>query len=217
MTLEIPMFRPLSALAVAAFASGCSTHTAVTTAHTIGAGNFQGAVEPGVGAIPVAGLGVVATPTFNIAFRYGVSDKVDMGARLGSTSYDINGKYMFTDTDGTIVSLAPSMTVIAFAAGGLGGGFFRMDTPLLIGIPVGESQFIVGPNWTLNSVFAAAGPVATGAFTMGPGAHLAYSAKMGKSFRLHPELSVKTPFLIGAIPNASPTIGFTLGMLFGGN
>ena len=218
------MTRFLSTLAVAAFVTGCAAHTSVTTAHTVGKGNFQGAIEPGVGAIPP-----ITAPTFNAAFRYGVSEKVDIGFRFGTVSYELTTKYMFSDpeSDGTVVSLAPATTFWFLSAGGAGGGFFRFDSPLLIGIPVGESQFIVGPNWSFWSTFAGGAGVSAGGFSMGPGAHLAYSAKMGDNFRLHPELSVKMPALISFASSsvgsssggstAYPLVGFTLGFLFGGN
>ena len=220
------MTRAFSLLTIAALLGGCAAHTSVTTAHTVGQGNFQGAIEPGVGS--VSGL---TAPTFNAAFRYGVSEKVDLGARLGSTAYEVTGKYMFTDTEGTVVSIAPAATLFALGGGGAVGGFFTASTPVLIGIPVGESQFIVGPNWVIFSAFGGGGGTSAGALTMGPGAHLAYSAKLGDKFRLHPELSLKLPGVInfasagaggssvsgGATSAGIPVVGFTLGMLFGGN
>jgi len=220
------MTRVLSLLAIAGLVGGCASHASVTTAHTVGEGNFQGAIEPGVGSVSTD-----VAPTFNAAFRYGVSEKVDIGARFGSIVYELTGKYMFTDTEGTVVSIAPAATLFAIGGGGGGAGFFTASTPVLIGIPVGESQFIVGPNWVIYSAIGGGAGVSSGGLTMGPGAHLAYSAKMGEKFRLHPELSLKLPGVInfasagaggssvsaGSTSTGVPIVGFTLGMLFGGD
>ena len=226
------MHRALTVAAFALLIGGCSTHTAVQTAHTVGKGNFQGAVEPGVAVLPGVsvngtGTGSAVAPTLNGAFRYGVSEKFDFGVRLGTVSYELTGKYMFTEDTGTVISLAPSTTFWFLSVGGAGGGFFTFQTPLLIGIPVGESQFIVGPNLVFYSAFGGGDGVSAGGVSMGPGAHLAFSAKLGDNFRLHPELSLKMPGLIGfasaggnsaaGTGSATPIVGFTIGLLFGGN
>lgn len=221
--------------AALALLGACSSHGSIQTAHTVGKGNFQGAIEPGVVMIPntvtLSGApGTLIFPSVNFAGRYGVTEKFDLGARLGSSLYEITTKFQFTDDGGTIISLAPDATFAAFAVNGAGGGFFRFQTPLLIGLPAGENQFIVGPNWVFNSAFGGGGGQTAAVTGMGPGVQVAYSAKLADSFRLHPELSVKFPGLIalgttsGTAGTASagattltPVLGVNLGLLFGGN
>ncbi len=226
--------RPRAAVAALALAVGCSSHGSIQTAHTVGEGNFQGAIEPGLIAVPNTvnlngGSGTTVLPTVNFAGRYGVTDRFDLGGRFGSSLYEITAKFQFTDDDGTVVSLAPDATFAFFAVGGVGAGVFRTQFPLLIGIPTGDHQLVVGPNWVFATTAAGGGGGAAGGTAMGPGAQVAYSLKLSDGFRLHPELSVKFPGMIavaaasgggatasGAGSSTTPVIGFNVGLLFGG-
>lgn len=218
-------------LVLSALLVGCATHGGLTTAHGVGKGNLQGAVEPGVGMVAGDG-GSVIYPNLNLAMRYGVSDKVDIGGRIGTTSYEVIGKYVFTDggTDQLVVSVAPSATFWAFSFGGAGGGFFAYQLPVLFGIPTGESQLVVGPKLKHVVGLASGGDASSSGSVIFGGAVVGYSAKLGDKFRLHPEVAVDVPLIAGASASAggdsvggstsvggAALVGVNLGLLFGGN
>src|SRR5687768_16316244 len=121
---------------IAATLLGCASAT-LQTARTNGQGNFQFAVEPGV--VYPSLLGGVF-PSLNLSGRYGVSDRVDLGLRLGTSSfYEVQSKFLLTDPadiDGVALALAPSTTFFTISFGGddVSGGVFFWDTrvPLLI-------------------------------------------------------------------------------------
>jgi hypothetical protein len=209
---------------------GCGVHSGVTTAHTVGKGAFQGAIEPG--AVIAAGGGASgAAPTLNFAFRYGVSDKVDFGVRLGTTTYELFTKVMLTEPDpsAVVASVAPHATVWALAIGGAGFGFFDLKVPVLIGVPVGESQLVLAPKARVFGALAGGSGASAQATLLMLGGGVGFSGKVGEKFRIHPEVTADIP--VAAIAGASAggtgtagaavttggvLVGVNLGFLIGG-
>lgn len=219
---------------------GCATGT-MQTARTSGEQNFQFSVEPGVVGVGSAiGFGVL--PTFNIAGRYGVSDTIDLGARIGSMGYELQSKFMLTDPndmESTAISIAPSLTatgggsggggalmsryiartVITGSSGG-GGALIQSTIPVIIGLPMGESELVIAPRVTPIILFSSGG---SGLGLLG-GASVGYAAKMG-GFTLLPEIAIDVPFLAASASSggSGPIVGFNalvfnigVGLLFGG-
>src|SRR5262245_47544450 len=121
------MLRLLPLLAV----SGCAAAT-LQTARTNGKGAFQAGIEPGVWVVTGAGA-AIWVPSLNVSGRYGVSDRVDIGARVGTTLYEFQTKFALTDPaalDSIAFALAPSTTVFGFGGGGSAGigSVFYWDT-----------------------------------------------------------------------------------------
>lgn len=215
------------AIVMLMIASGCAT-SSFQTARTNGEGNFQLGVEPGVIGVQGGGIGFVA-PSFNIAGRYGITDGVDLGARIGSMGYEVQAKIALTDhsdPDALALALAPGVTAIG--AGGGGAGFFLLAAriPFLIGIPVGDSEFTIGPRLEPLFIAGGGGGQGAGGFGLGAGVSLGFAAKLGSKFWLMPEASFGTP-LFGAVAAGGDTasgvsafdvIQFNAGLalLFGG-
>ena len=108
------MFRSsILMLAALVLASGCASIGSMQTADTLGKGNFQFAVEPGVwGATSISeDVDGFAVPHLDFAARYGVSETVDIGARLGSSLAELQTKFLLTDVNdpSKAISLAPSV------------------------------------------------------------------------------------------------------------
>lgn len=206
--------------------TGCATGS-VQTARTNGQGNFQFGVEPGVVGF-AGGGGVGFVPSFNIAGRYGVSDRVDIGARIGSIGYEIQTKFAFTDPsdlEALAVALAPSFTAIGF--GGTGGGFFLLASriPLLFGIPVGDSELTVGPRISPAFFAGGAGGTNAGGFALSAGGEVGFAARLGDTFWLLPHAKVDVPVVAAAAGGGESgavggfggvTFGAGVGLLFGG-
>lgn len=214
--------------------TGCAT-SSVQTARTNGEGNFQFGVEPGVIGALATGGGATAGgvfPAFNIAGRYGISDSVDIGARIGSVGYEIQTKFMFTDPadlSSTAISLAPAFTAIGYGGGGagVGGGvFFAVArVPLLVGIPVGDSEFVVAPRVSPAFFAGGAGGESAGGFFLSAGGSAGFAARLGDKFWLMPEAGIDVPVVAGAVTSGGSGAGAgfggfifnaTVGLLFGG-
>ncbi len=183
------------------------------TARTNGAGKFQIGVEPGAFAYEVDGsqpdnsdiklprIGDVEyAPYLNLSGRYGVSERVDMGLRLGVFNYEVQAKVMVTDPaaiDSVAVSIAPSVIIIP-------AGLFVFPVKVLVGIPVGRDEVVFTPQVT---------PYFDGGdFAFSAGGSLAYALKF-EGVTLLPEIRVEAP-----ISSFSSELAFNVGFgfLFGG-
>lgn len=198
--------------------AGCATGS-VQTARTNGAGNFQFAVEPGIIGIGST-VGTVIVPSFNIAGRYGVTDSVDIGARIGSVSYEIQAKIMFTDPndyEGMAISIAPQVTAIGAGAGGTSFFLVRTAIPLLFGLSMGDSELVFGPRispWFFGGGGGGAG--SAGGLALFVGGEIGYALRVGDKFWILPHVSFDYPVLaVVAAGGSSASGSLGEGLLFG--
>ena len=201
------------------FGAACTTGSA-QTARTNGQGNFQFGVEPGVVGIG-SGAGFGVLPSFNIAGRYGISDAVDIGARIGTVGYEVQAKVMFTDPaaqDSLAMSIAPQVTAIG--AGGSGGGafFFRSVVPLLFGLPVGDSEFTFGPRVSPWLITGGGGGSSASGLVLFVGGEAGFAARVGDKFWLMPHFTLDYPVvgIVGATGSGGAVSGLGGGAFFGG-
>ncbi len=205
----------------AIFAAACTTGSA-QTARTNGAGNFQFGIEPGVfgaAAANSAGGGIGMVPSFNLAGRYGVSDAVDIGARIGSVGYEVQAKIMFTDpSDQQSIAMSIAPQVTAIGAGGSGGGafFFRSAIPFLIGLPVGKSEFTFGPRVSPWFITAGGGGSGASGFILMVGGEVGFAGRVADKFWLMPHLALDYP-LVGAAGGGGSGVSGSIGggVIFG--
>ena len=224
------MTKIAATIAVLSLAVGCATHGGIQTAHTVGKGRFQGAIEPGV-TLVAGGSGTRFSPNLNAAGRFGVTDRLDLGGRIGTTLYEINGKIAMTDPDpeGFVASIAPAVTALGFGGVGAGAGFVNVQVPALFGLPLGHHQLVIGPKARTLTVFGGSDGARTNATGLMAGGVLALSARVGEAVRLHPEVAVDVPvFAAGSasIDGEAETraqaglqgvlVGINFGILIGG-
>lgn len=215
------------------FASiGCAG--TMQTARTNGDGNFQFGVEPGVihytSAGATEGRAITLTrPSFNLAGRYGVTDSIDIGARIGTILYEIQAKFMLTDPSdqqAIALSLAPSVSVLGGSLDGHSDTFYAgAKIPLLIGIPIGSSELTLTPRLSPLVLTEAVNGNSNTTFILSGGGSVGFAARVGNKFWIVPEVSVDIPFL-GATAAGGDTgagVGFAgtfinlgVGFLFGG-
>ena len=197
-------------------ASACMT-TPVQRVETLGKGNSEVTFEPGATLAGRPGE-VVALPTFLVAARIGVTDRVDLGIRAGSNAYEFQAKIGLTREDSKVqASLAPQLTPYFLAAGGGATGYVRVKVPVLLGFRLGErSQLVLGPAIHLYTGGAIAdGSGARGLF-IEPQTSLGLSLPIGDRVRIHPELGVVAPAWVTSsgraptFPRASFALGFQL-------
>jgi hypothetical protein len=209
--------------------SACVTIGNVQKAETLGKGRFQIGLEPG--AVTVASsAGGVTLPHVDLSGRYGVSDKVDLGLRIGSSFIELQSKFQLTHPEvgsGFVASLAPTLGGIFIGSSAGGAGFINLNVPVLLGYHfAGGSELVFGPRLHALFLLANTDAASGGALVLGPGASLGIALQLGESFALMPEVSFSVP-VIGAASNFAGTSGagagagggffnFKLGFLFGG-
>jgi len=168
----------------------------------MGKGEWQVALEPGIKGLEIDGSTVII-PDVTIALRGGITDRLDMGGRIGSNIYDLHMKYQFSDPEssGPVLSIAPALSLIAAGGGvdgGGGGGILgAINIPLLIGLPLGEHQFVIGPRVIDYFVGGGGGGEAALANFLFVGSSFAFALATGENLSLIPELTVAYPVVAG--------------------
>jgi len=225
------MRKMMYAASLALLAAACAPAT-VQTARTNGQGNFQFGIEPGA-IVGVGGGGSAAGPAVNFAGRYGVTDRIDVGGRLGTSLYEIQVKAMLSDpaaTDSMAISIAPSTMIFAIGAGGASAFIADTRVPLLFGLPTGGgSEFTFGPSLRPTFVGGGGGGASAGGLLLSAGGQVGYAARLADNFRLVPQLDVSVPVLGAAAASGGDAsasgvdagiggalVGIQLGLLFGG-
>jgi hypothetical protein len=220
--------------------TACISVTHTQTADTVGDGNLQFAVAPTYA--PVGDKVIDANNFLGGAqahVLYGAQDNVDVGIRAGyqrlfvdgadtrlsSYGVDVLSKFQFVRKDALRVSLAPSIGYRHVREGDFdvsnnGLNVLQAQLPLLVGIPLGNHQFVVGP--TVTDVLFLGGDTPLNLLNVGATAGLALKIP-GMSVRIMPEVGIFYP-LLGTAPSVnqfltdwrSPNLQFSLGFMFGG-
>ncbi len=222
------------ALLSASLIAGCATLGTIQTAETLGKDNSQYALESSTW----GGIGQknspfnsssFAVPNTNFSARYGVTDGFDLGARIGSSGLEITTKFQLTDPKqkaATVFSIAPSVGGLVVSTDGAAGSVYG-QLPLLIGFRIGEgSELILGPKIHDWVVFYSSSNSSDAHNLFSVGSSIGLALRLGKTFRLLPEISVLYPLsgslfgLAGASGRVAGGAGVlyqgTLGFLFGG-
>ncbi|GHG94167.1 hypothetical protein [Comamonas sp. JC664] len=198
----------------------------VQTADTLGAGRFQFAIEPGaLGAAVLGGdsatAGVVM-PHFDMALRYGVSERVDVGARVGFSLAELQTKVLLTQPNDPdlAISLAPSISGASITMGdedeGISTRYVNVALPLLVGFKTdGGSELVLGP----RVIYTRFG----GVNLLSAGGSLGYALRVSNGLRVMPEVGISFP-LVGKVDGSGADFAagfnggfaqFKLGFLFG--
>jgi hypothetical protein len=176
----------------------CTAINQYQKAETLGEGNYEFAVEPtvwGAGGGNTNGFFTVAP---NITYRYGTSDRFDIGGRIGASGIELLTKWQLSDGD-TKISIAPSFG--GFAAGGSGAsvGFVQVGVPVLFGVPMGDSgELVLGPREQTYLVFGSGGGTAASGTAILLGGTVGYSAQASDRLRVHPEFGFLFPVVASA-------------------
>lgn len=199
---------------------GCFTYGSMQRAETLGKGNREFAAE--IGMVGAGGQGtVVAVPNPSFAARFGVSDRVDIGGRMGFSAIAFTTKVMLTEpgSDGVKLSLAPEIGAFPLFVAWLG----HLQMPLLIGIPMGgNNEMILGPRAHGYAIGTTAD--GTAGFVM-VGTSVGFAFDLG-GLTLLPELTLEYPTFagtsVGNVSTADNLLGsntllfnFQVGLLFG--
>lgn len=226
--MRVPPLRPVVACCALGLLAGCPSVQSVQTAKTAGAGNIEVGIEPGIiGAAGAGGEGGFL-PTVNLSVRGGVSDRVDIGGRFGSSLIELHTKVMFTDPneEGIVqAAFAPQLGGIFLGGGGGVGGYGWLTLPVLFDIPAGPHAFVLGPR--VQTIFLGGSALEGGGSValFNAGSSVAFAARVSDRVRLIPELAIVGVVAGGARANGQGAAGligrgalytFNLGVVVGG-
>lgn len=126
--------------------TGCRGNLATfQPARTMAAGGFAvGAEGSAIGVISDEGDELEGT--FSITGRYAITDRIEVGARVGTTRPEIMAKFGLVkgSKDRVSISLAPSVGAFVATATGIVAANSYGQVPLLVGIPLGRHELVFG-------------------------------------------------------------------------
>jgi hypothetical protein len=182
----------------------------------------QAAVEPGLWGSATPG-GVEALPHIDASVRVGVTDRLDLGVRAGSSLLGLEAKVLLTEPQDPrlAVSLVPGAGGGFVADTGIGpAGVLGLELPVLVGFKVaGGSELVLGPR-VMGLVLFSGQPV-RGALLLGTS--VGFSWQVTEGFALMPEVALLAPVMgrentsqmLSGL-NPSGVFGsFKLGVIFG--
>jgi hypothetical protein len=197
-------------LGVSSSLLGCASVTNVQRADTLGKGNFQVGVEPGVQAA-AAGTAFVPYPHLDGSIRFGVSEGVDLGLRAGWSFLELQGKFLVTrpGDPNYAVSIAPTVGGIFVGAAGASAGLLNFGLPVLVGFKFGLNELVLGPRLQGYYVFGSGGTSSTsvGGLILAGGGSVGFAISVAETVAIMPELGVVVPFAGSATVGGSTTGG----------
>ncbi len=185
-------------LALLLLACGCANVGALQRPNTVGAGNGELALELSEQALFNRDT-VQAFPMAGIAGRYGVTDSLDLGGRLGPSGFELQAKGLLDGPEARYpVSLAPSAGVSVLDTGGVALRFYNFALPLLVGVPLPRGhQLVVAPRVADSVSFIGAGSAHGLINVLAAGVSVGVALHVWRLW-LIPELGVQTPLLTSA-------------------
>lgn len=205
-------------LAALGLSVGCASISNVQMADTLGKGNFQVGIEPGVWGA-ASGQGTAFIPHVDGAVRFGVSEGVDLGVRAGFSLVEFQSKFLFTKPGDRHLAISLAPTIGGFVGGGgtSTAAWLNIGVPLLIGIKLpGGSEFVIGPRLQNLVVWGSSTGSGGGSaiYGLAVGSSLGFAWRISDSFGIMPEVSAVYP-VVGAANFAGLTqasSGFNAGL-----
>ena len=173
---------------------GCTfTHASpIMTADMAGTRHMEAAVEPGASFVAQDGQEVF-WPRGSVALRYGLGPRFDLAARVGAGGVQLGGRLALGDPDARRLSLAFA-PMISSGQRGIGAYGGSAILPVLIGIPLGDHQLVIGPHlqgWTITEVLQ--DNRRSWVSWVGPGGGLGLAIAAGERLRILPEITAFAP------------------------
>jgi hypothetical protein len=198
---------------------GCRGNLAAfQPATTMPAKGFALGVEgSAVGAISDEGSEIEGT--FAIAGRYALTNRIEVGARIGTTRPEVMAKFRLDNgKPGSVaLSLAPSIGAFATTATGIRGFNDYGQIPLLIGIPLGKHELVLSPSFHYSHAVNV--DTYVWGLAMGPGASVGFVAQPRPWLAILPSFALAAPFFqagpLGANTNDTVAYQFGLAVLMG--
>lgn len=172
-------------------ATSCASISSVQTADTLGARNWQVAVESGLQRVASPYLPVY--PHFDASFRYGLTRKADLGVRFGYSGLELQGKFLLTRPENAVlaISLAPSTGGATVPGTGPIVVIFNTALPVLVGLKHAKTNELVLGARLQGRVAVAPAQAAV----LEAGVSVGYSLRIGERFGIFPEVAATIPLV----------------------
>jgi len=174
---------------------GCrGTLATFQTARTMPKGGFQIAAEgSAVGAI--SEVGTKHEGSLSVAGRYAVTDRVEIGARIGVSRPELMAKIRLDKGGPSSVafSVAPSLGAFIATATGVEAFTTYGQIPLLVGVPFGDHELVLGGAVHLGHAVDLERGV--WGFVASPGISAGFSIEPLQWLAVLPEIAVAYPLL----------------------
>lgn len=172
--------------------SGCASVGVFQSAETLGRKQWELAAEVSSQA-QASHDSLSLYPMGGVAFRYGVHESVDVGARLGPGGFELLSKFMLTSRDGVVVSVAPSAGGTFWVPSGLVLATGQLSVPVLVGVPLGKRvQLVLAPRVHDSLFVLSAGQAGGTTNTLFAGAAVGVAVKLGR-FKVIPDVGFLAP------------------------
>jgi hypothetical protein len=152
--------------------------------------------------------------TLSVAGRYALTDRIEIGARVGSTRPEIMAKFRLDrgNPGKTAISFAPSVGAFVATATGIFGVNTYGQLPILVGIPVGKHEFVF--SGALHVAHAVNVETYVWGFALSPGASVGFVGQPLPWLSIVPNLAVAIPLLYAGPAGAgtSDTLAYQLGL-----
>jgi hypothetical protein len=206
---------------------GCASFSTMSTARTMPRDQTQIWVAPEfVGMTFDSGTDrqEISVPQFELGFRRGITDGVELGGKLWLLGAAIESKFQLVRSEsegsGIDVALAPSIGWIGLNSGDSSFNVVTLYLNLPVGLNVpGGSQLVLTPKAIYQRYMATGGGDAGSADLLFVGGSVGYAWKLGTTYIL-PEISIMQPVIN---PSSSDVIKYDgvvfqggVGLLFGG-
>lgn len=190
--------------------TGCPSLSTMQTPATVPKGEVRfGAGLESVGFSEKDSTGTTSTttvPQFEFNARYGVTDNIDIGAKLYLVGLEVGGKYQFAKGDFE-AAIAPAVSYISVTVSDNGNNdtlrVAYLHLPLLLGYKLTDSfELAFGPKvlYAIATGTASSSTSQSSATSSGfmAGGFASIQLRLGKAFWLAPEINVYKPFTEGA-------------------
>jgi hypothetical protein len=152
--------------------------------------------------------------TLSVAGRYAITDRIEIGARVGAVRPEIMAKFRL-DRGGpksTAISLAPSVGGFVATATGIVAANTYGQLPILVGVPVGRHELVF--SGALHFAHAVNVDTYVWGFALSPGASVGFVAQPLPWLSILPSLAVSMPLLHAgpAGVGTSDTLAYQLGV-----
>lgn len=125
--------------------AACASVGVLQSPETLGQGRWEVSAELSSQALAnVDSLSLY--PMFAVAGRYGLTERVDVGAKVGPSGVEAQTKVMLTSRNGIVVSVAPLVAGTLSLPQGLFLSTAQVAVPVLIGVPLSQHvQLVFAP------------------------------------------------------------------------
>lgn len=219
-------------LAVVAPLTGCASFSTMGLARTMNKGGIQGWVAPGGGGAIATESGTsvgAGYPLLEGGIRYGVTDNVELGAKLGFDGITLQSKFGLvrspTMEHGVDLSVAPQVGFIGYGASTSGSGsssssfvgVLTAQLPILFGIDFGGHELVFGPRVVDQVLFGNFSSGTSGgsgvADLLYVGGSIGFAIRVSPYVRIMPEVAIGVPVFESANNVGSSALG---GLIFQG-